>query len=223
VEGEPLFEVEASVGGLKDAPDELITGLARIRTEVSAELVAPDSAPLADSVREEVDRLAATFLSGTATVTDEALDDLARRYEHVRNTQPRSPTRAIAMNQILNEARVRARAAPEAAANAALRLVNSTRPGERVIGLALLQQQPDPQALAKILYLIQNAVSAFEQYHALQAIQAMAPVLAPPERAAAIAVLEKEREDPRGVGLMEDRYIPGAITAALSALQGSRT
>jgi hypothetical protein len=156
-------------------------------------------------------------------VTNEVLDHLARRYKHVRNTQPRSPTRTIAMNQILNEARVRARAAPEAAANAALRLVNSTRPGDRVIGLALLQQQPNPEALARILYLIQNAVSAFEQYHALQAIQAMGPALAPPERAEAMAVVEKEREDPRGIGLMQDRYLPGAITAALSALQGSST
>jgi hypothetical protein len=215
------FGVEASVGGLKDAPEELIAGLARIRTEVSAEFVTPDSAPLADTVRAEVDRIAATSLSGTLTVTNEVLGDLARRYEHVRNTEPPSPSRAIAQNQILNEARVRARAAPETAANAAQPLLNSTLPGDRVIGLALLQQQPNPEALARILYLIQNSASAFEQYHALEAIEAMAPVLAPPQRAEARAIIEKEREDPRGFGLMQDPYLPGAISAALAALQGS--
>ena len=217
--GLKAFGLEASAGGLRNAPDALIVGLARIRTEVSeVERVTPNAAQLTESVRVEVDRIASAYLDGTASVTTDALDALARRYEHVRATTSPSPARAVSMNQILNEARVRARAAPDVAARAGLRLLSSPADGDRVIGLALLQQQPNPDALPGTLRLVQTAKSAFEQYHALVAIKAMAPLLSSEQRTEAAETLKREQADPRGVGLMQDRYLPGAFESSLAEL-----
>jgi hypothetical protein len=215
-----VLGVEAAAGGLASAPEALIAGLARIRTDVSVvERASPDVSGLAESVRSEVDRIAGTYLAGTDSLTADALAGLTRRYEHVRASQPRSPQRAIQMNQILDEARVRARGTPGEAATLAVPLLRSARDGDRVVGLAILQQEPRAEAFEDTLHLVQNGASAFEQYHALTALRAMAPLLSAAQRAQAASVLEVESKDPRGVGLADDPYIPSAIAAALAELR----
>lgn len=215
-----VLGVEAAAGGLASAPEALIAGLARIRTDVSAvERANPDVSGLTESVRSEVDRIAGTYLAGTDPLAADVLAELARRYERVRASQPRSPQRAVQMNQILDEARVRARGAPGEAAALAVPLLRSARDGDRVIGLAIVQQEPRADAFEDTLHLVQNGVSAFEQYHALIALRALAPLLSMVQRAQAVAALEEESKDPRGVGLAQDPYIPNAMAAALAELR----
>jgi hypothetical protein len=216
--GFKAFGIEASTGGLANA-DALIVGLAQIRTEV-AEVVrlAPSAAPQTQSVEAAVDRIASSFLSGIAAETSEALASNARRYETIRQTQPPSRDRTIAMNQLLNESRVRARAAPEQAGEIALRFVRSTADGERVVGLALLEQYPSAEALPDILRCIETSRSAFEQYHAVLTLEATVPLLGRNDRELAASVLQQELTDPRKLGVLNDPYIPDAIHSALRVL-----
>src|SRR5262249_16791701 len=146
----------------------LILGLAKIRTEVTeVERTTPSAAGRTERVRAEVDRIATEYLAGTPVMTTDALSTIARRYESVRAREPPSPDGTGRMNLIMNEARVRARAAPDLAADTGRRLLMSTADGDRVIGLALLQQEPRADALAEILRIVQSSRSAFEQYHAV--------------------------------------------------------
>ena len=57
--------------------------------------------------------------------------------------------------------------------------------GDRVVGLALLEQNPTAEALPDILGCIETSKSAFEQYHAVRTLKATAPTLSPSERAVA--------------------------------------
>jgi hypothetical protein len=217
--GFKAFGIEASTGGLANAPEALIVGLAQIRTELEEVIRAtPSAAPRTQNVEAAVDRIASSLLTGVAAETSEALEAYARRYETIRRTQPPSGERTMAMNQLLNEARVRARAAPEQAAEIARRLVRSTADGDRVVGLGLLEQYPAADAVPDILRCIETSRSAFEQYHAILTLKATAPLLVPNQRALAASVLERELTDPRSVGVLKDPYIPDAIQSALGAL-----
>jgi hypothetical protein len=217
--GVKAFGIEASTGGLANA-DALVVGLAEIRTQVE-EVVRemPDAAPQVHIVEATVDRMASSFLGDVAAQTSEALATYARRYESIRQTQPPSRERTIAMNQLLNEARVRARAAPEQAARMARDLVRSNADGDRVVGLALLEQYPAVEALPDILRCVENSRSAFEQYHAIRTLKATAPLLTADKSALAASALERELADPRGVGVMDDPFIPDAIDSTLHAIE----
>lgn len=212
------FGLEASSGGIANV-DELIVGLAAIKTKVTeVERSVPAAAGQASHLQEAVDQIASEVLVGRATVTADAMGALARRYEKTRARGGPSVDRTIQMNTILNEARVRASSAPQLARQLALGLLESDADGDRVIALALLQQAPTPDAIDGILRVLASSRSAFEQYHALVAIRAVASSLSAKQKAAAIAALEHERTDPRDVGLNRDRYIPSEFTRALSAL-----
>ena len=217
--GVKAFGVEASTGGLANA-DALVVGFAEIRTQVDEIVrVTPAAAPQLQNVEATVDRMASSVLSGVAAETSEALAACARRYESIRQTQPPSRGRTIAMNQLLNEARVRARAAPEQAVAIARDFIGSKADGDRVVGLALLEQYPRAEALPDILRCIEGSRSAFEQYHAVRTLKAAAPLLAGEERARAASLLEFELTDPRGLGVRDDDYIPDEIRSALRALE----
>jgi len=217
--GFKAFGIEASTGGIRDVPEGLIAGLARIRTAVTTvEQDTPSAAADTETVRAAVDSIASEYLGGTAAVTSQALNDLARRYEKVRATEPRSQERTVAMNLILNEARVRARASLEMAARTGGKLLRSDADGDRVVGLALLQQAPSADALTDVLRVFSSSRSAFEQYHAALAVKAVAPLLTEQQRQIAIDTLTREQSDPRSVGLNQDPFIPSAIASALKAL-----
>ena len=217
--GFKAFGIEASTGGIRDVPEALIAGLARIRTAVTTvEQTTPSAAADTETVRAAVDSIASEYLGGTAAVTSQALNDLARRYEKVRTAEPPSQQRTVAMNLILNEARVRARASLETAARTGGELLRSDADGDRVVGLALLQQAPSADALADILRVFSSSRSAFEQYHAALAVKAVALMLTEQQRHTAIDSLRHEQSDPRNVGLNRDPYVPSAIASALKAL-----
>lgn len=123
------------------------------------------------------------------------------------------------MTEIVNEARVRASGERRTAAEFGLRLVQARSEGERIVGLAFLQEEPDERGFTDVLTRITASNSAFEAFHALHALKNMAPRLAPAQKQEAIAALAREKDDPRGVGVMEDQNLPGLIDWTLSVLR----
>jgi hypothetical protein len=125
------------------------------------------------------------------------------------------------MNKLVNEVRIRAAASPALARRHAPALLRSGREGDRIVGLALTQGSPSTDSCDDLLRIFSASASAFEQYHSLLALNEIASILGPEDRAQAISVLEREKSDPRGVGLMNDPYIPSWIDAVLSKLSGN--
>jgi hypothetical protein len=211
--------VEAAAPGLLGSPEELIKRLANIST--GAEQLKekdPKAKEIAESVEMEVRQIATTYLDPAETLTDQALRSLAHQYESIRDTSPAGAARTNQMTRLVNEARVRARAAPEQARRALLDLLRSRQSGDRIVGLALAQEVPTQDALPEILHLVSESSSAFEMYHALLALQRLAHFLAAGQRTQAVAVLEAEKQDPRGKGVMNDAELPGLISQTIRML-----
>jgi hypothetical protein len=211
--------VEATAGGLFDS-EELVRRLTNIRVDTDElRLGKPEAVGVADSVEAEVNRIASEFLPPEETLTDVALATLAREYEQARGSMAPGDHRTGEMTRIVNEARVRARAAPEAARRRVPRLLRSDREGDRIVGLALAQEAPAAEALSDVLRLLAESSSAFQAYHALLALDRLVPLLSPAQKADAVKTLEREKDDPRGVGIMADTYIPGWIDHVLQQLK----
>lgn len=210
--------VEASAGGLLGTSEELVRQLADIRAEAErVEQRAPQAGEIARDMRAAVDRLALDHLDRSA-LRDDALDRLARLYEHARATLAPGDDRTRTMTKIVNEARLRAQAAPADAGRRGAQLVRSAAPGDRIVGLALLQESPAAAAYGDLIHLIEGSATAFELYHALLALEQLAPQLPLSQRTAAAAVLTAEQNDPRGVGVMDDAALPHVIARVLSTL-----
>jgi hypothetical protein len=212
--------VEASATGILQSPDKLIEDLANLRTsteQLGREM--PETGQKVRSIGAEVDQIATRYLPSEETLSDEVLDNLAREYERIRRDMPPGRSRTIAMNKLVNEVRIRAAASPASARRHSPALLRSGREGDRIVGLALTQGSPSTDYCDDLLRIFGTAASAFEQYHSLLALNEIAPILGPADRARAISVLEREKSDPRGVGLMKDPYIPSWIDAVLSKLR----
>jgi hypothetical protein len=213
--------MEASAGGLLSA-NELVKTLAGIKNET--EQVHPSSSgtaetnPVAAKVNDEIYRIAESYLPPEEAINDRALDAIARRYEEIRRTQPPGWDRTLAMTRCVNEARVRAKAAPEAARRRALRLLPSGAAGDRIVGLGLIQEAPDATAIEHVLRCFTGSASSFEAYQALVAVMRLAELLSPEQRREVSAAIEHEKTDPRDQGIMEDASLPGLIEETLKEL-----
>jgi hypothetical protein len=212
--------VEAQATGLLG----LVDYLANIRTateqlEPSASGAAADPAQVMRQVNVEVNRIAASYLPPAETVNDAALASIARRYEQIRREQPRGPKRTVAMTRCVNEARVRAKAAPDRAHGRALQLLTSEAEGDRIVGLAFVQEAPDAAAFQAVLRLFTGSATAFEAFHALVALERMTPLLSSDQRDQAIAAVEHEKTDPRGVDILDDPDLPRLMEATLEGLR----
>lgn len=213
--------LEASSTGLMQAPERLIEDLTELRSSTESRESAESPPGERGVVQSDVDRIAARYLPAEQTLTPEVVDGLAREYERIRRAMRGGDKRTSAMNKVVNEVRVRAAAAPETARALAPVLLRSRADGDRVVGLALVQGTPTTAVHEDVLRLIATAASAFEQYHALRALEKMLPVLDTDERARARAVLEREKTDPRGIGVRNDAPIASWIDHLLKALSPS--
>ncbi len=214
--------VEASAIGILQSPDKLIEDLASLLTstdQLGQEM--PKGSERVQVIGAEVDQIATRYLPSEETLPAEVLDDLARKYEQIRQEMPRGQSRTIAMNKLVNEVRIRAAASPMAARRKAPALLRSSRDGDRIVGLALAEGSPAAEFCDDLLRIFSTAVSAFEQYHSLLALSEIAPILSTENRTRAASVLEREKSDPRGLGLMNDPYIPSWIENVLSRLSGN--
>jgi hypothetical protein len=200
----------------------MISDLTVIRTgadEVSRHPPGVETERLSRSIQRQVDEMASEYLSTARAVDEETIKRLAAEYEAVRSRMPSGEGRTIEMTRIVNEARVRASANGDAAARSAGELLNSSREGERIIGLAFVQEVGGSHRLGDILRRVMASASAFEMFHALIALREIEPELELHQSESAVAVLEKEKTDYRGVGVMNDANLPRLIDDVIARLE----
>lgn len=195
--------VEASSEGLLEG---LVARLASIKTVADAGRRGDASAgEVAAVANRQVEEVSVDYLSAVNAVDRKAIRDLARSYERLRIDRPTGSDRTTAMTQIVNQAKVRAAANPDRARAWIPNLLGSRNGGERIVGLAFLQEAPLQDAFAEVVGLIEGSATAFEMYHALLALNSLLPLLSSAQREEAAKVLSGEARDPRGVGIGADR------------------
>lgn len=191
---------EATTGGLLALLDVLEPGTKRdtlptlIAALTSPEVVVdPDRRDAVRPIQRDLEmQLAAA--SGPAMGVREQLEARAREYEEIRENMEPSRERTLRMTTAMAEARAAARAAPLPLIDLRT-MLSSNHDGERVIALALVQDQPDTRLLDLILPAISESRSAFEQYQALGAMFELVPMFGRDQREAAIRTLSAALAD----------------------------
>ena len=211
--------VEATTSGLIYS-DRFIGDLAEVKTKVERiGQTTPGAKPAVRQIDTALDSMAAQYVEADSALSQRILNDAARRYEDIRNTMPPGEARTWEMDNLVNQIRLRATAAPSAAAQFAGPLLRSAKPGDRIVGLALVEGAPRVGQFNDTLRIFGNSETAFEMFHGIRALSALVPQLSREERDKAILALVEEKADPRGVGVMQDAYIPGAIDRLIDDLQ----
>lgn len=212
--------VEVSSDGVLGTQQEMVRDLTMLRTGAD-EAKLQSSEQLKATLRElaaQVDGMASQYLGGASAITETEVARLAREYEAIRNQMDPGDPRTVEMTRIVNEARVRAAAEPSLAQGMIEELLASKDEGRRLVGLALLQEVPSATHYSRVLDLITGSCSAFEMFHALVALDEIAPRLSRRQAVEARAVLEREKEDPRGVGVNADANLPHLIDEVMADL-----
>jgi hypothetical protein len=212
--------IEASSDGLLGNSEDLIERLAGVRSAAEEIELRSPGRPNMGMVTQRIDDIAERFVA-TDAISSEIVTRLANEYEEIRRRMNSGDDRTVQMTRVVNEARVRASADRPRARDYSLFLVRSDGGGRRIVGLAFLQEVPDPGALEDVLRLVADSDTAFEMYHALVAIGGMAHLLTSSQKSIAIDVLVAEMGDPRGVGVMQDANLPDLIPDVIGLLGGS--
>lgn len=210
--------LEASATGLITR-ETLFNLLAQAKGVISAKEDDPSRVEAVKELDHLVEQIASEYLETSDSLDDDALASLARRYERLRRDTPPGPQRTSAMTRIVNEARVRGATSPSVGGRKALPLLSSPSQGDRIVGLALMQEAGNPAASDQVLAIVQDSATAFEMFHALLALQEMAFRMSSAQRAHAVEVLVAEREDPRGVGIGQDPGLPALIERTIGELK----
>ncbi|WP_153337812.1 hypothetical protein [Nocardioides sp. dk4132] len=209
--------VEAIVPGVLSEADAIELG---VRTrQVTGARDEADRAAAAVELEDSIARLTLPVLSSGEALPDSVLSQLARSYEHLRREMPSGAARTSAMTRIVNEASFRASTAVTDARPKALRLLRSPAEGDRIVGLALTQETGDREAADDVLRLVTESSTAFEMFHALRAVQEIAPALDSEQRARALSILESESADPRSVGISQDAGLSYLLPRTLAILR----
>lgn len=154
-------------------------------------------------------RLLAKYLQRKTTDTSAqaAVEQaLAIRYEQIRNQSSPGAQRTSEMNQLV--VHVRGFAVQGAYTPAEIqRLFASGSEGNRIVALALSFMKPDPFIFGSLLEAIRNSKSAFEQYHALLAAQALLPELSDIQKGQLGALLQSNTGNMRYITQDTSRHI----------------
>jgi hypothetical protein len=126
---------------------------------------------------------------------------LAALYEQIRAAMPSSNRRTATLDSIVAAVRGLAESAPWLPFDVDALLRGSD--GERVMALAVCQARPETAELPLVLDSVGSPHSAFEQYHALVAIESMMPLLDDRRRQTMTPVLRGVLADDTG-GLRRD-------------------
>lgn len=212
---------EAATGGLLEVIDRLDPDAKRnALPPLLAALSSPEGFidPRTRPIRIELEE---QFAAVAPRGVRESLDDYARAYDEVRATTPPSDERTLRMTTITAEARAMASAVPLTTTDLQ-NMLSSDRDGDRVIALAVVQDQPDPRLLPLVMSAIRESRSAFEQYQALGAAFEMIRHLNEDERKELRDVLDAALEDPtRGIG--EDASRARLVAAIRRELEGRKS
>jgi formylglycine-generating enzyme required for sulfatase activity len=103
-------------------------------------------------------------------VIDAVFHDYANRYEKIRETQESGSERTRRMNSLVSEIGTAAIDLP-VEASYVRKLFDEQRPGTRLVALSIVEKKPIPQLIDIAIDAIGNALSPFEQYHALLVAQ----------------------------------------------------
>jgi hypothetical protein len=214
--------LEVSSEGLMGSPERMISDLTVIRSEaeeVTRRSPSLETEHMSRGIQHQVDLMASEYLGAARAVSTEAIQRLSAEYEAVRSRMPSGDARTIEMTRIVNEARVRASANRDAAARAAGKLLRSRREGDRIVGLAFVQEAGGAYRLSDVIQRVESSSSAFEMFHALVALREIEPGLELHQAESAAGVLKKEKTDPRGVGVMQDANLPRLIDDVVRSLE----
>ncbi|GAA1753709.1 hypothetical protein [Streptomonospora arabica] len=160
-----------------DRIDTLEFGGANLRLRAAA----AEKYALAEESDQRGDTAAGDRLRDEARALMKTAGTIAADYRSTRRTMPSGPVRTAAMEEIVERARGVARS-------------GSTDPGQvrgwlrsadeerRVTALGMMQADPRLRDFEALLPLVEEAGSAFEQYHALLLADEMADTLAPEQR-----------------------------------------
>jgi hypothetical protein len=184
--------VEASTGGLASLLGSLSPSSKReVLPSVIAALDTPDVEGQAE-VRELRTALEGELAEVSSEDVSAALDGLAVRYDELRETQAPGDERTFLMTRIVAQARAAAFSL-RLAEDEARRYFATGVDGKRIVGLAIIQARPSAVVLDIVLSAIEESRSAFEQFHALRALDALLPHLAPMQKKKARDALEAQR------------------------------
>ncbi len=150
----------------------------------------------------------------------ETLDRYAGDYEEMRRTMPPGGDRTRLMTRLVAEVRAVARGMPPMATELR-RMLSEGSDGERIVGLAVAQDQPNRNLFDEICGAIVESHSAFEQYHALVAVLEMLTVIDDRQRRVLVEVLRDAQDDPlRAIG--DDMSRARLVDTLLTYLAGQR-
>lgn len=142
---------------------------------------------------------------------------LAREYEHLRESMRPGQDRTYQMSLVVTRARALGRKAG-LGMDQINRLLDGSE-GERLVGIGVAQGRPEQADITRLLGVVTDSRSAFEQYAALEALRRAAPQASAEIQANVATALRAELERP-GTRLNRDsdRYrIARSILTALEA------
>ncbi len=169
--------VEASTSGLIHT-DRFLSELADLRTKVDTiGHAAPEAKQAIQQVNTAIGSMATQYVEADDAVSESTLDRVARQYENIRSTQPSGDARTREMDNLVNEVRLRATAAPSAAPQFAEPRLRSSRPGDRIVGIGLVEGASRAEQFDDVLKIFNDSQSAFEAYHSLRALDQLASLL----------------------------------------------
>lgn len=153
-----------------------------------------------DIVQSVAQRLSAT--SEAPTDPQQFMFQKAAEYERIRNELPPNDQRTREMSRIVAEVRsaTRGKGLPP---NVVRSLFNRSD-GGRVVALANLGANPDPTLVDIVRDGVVNSRSAFEQYHALRAAEALTPLLPETDRGQLADAIRSEMGEGPGEHIRPD-------------------
>jgi hypothetical protein len=215
---------EATTSGLLDLLRSLDPGIQRqaLPSVIAALDVAEPTVPAVEKarvreIRQDLEGQLASLPSG-ANVW-ESFKRLAQEYEDLRHKMPSGPERTFKMARIVTEARALARQSKLEPMNLT-DLYTSKKEGDRIVIIAAIQAFPKPLYLDVVIDAIGHSQSAFEQYQALRAAEAMLPFLSEEQNQRLVDVLQDQRSGRPGKYIVpgSDRWsVSDRILATLRA------
>jgi hypothetical protein len=161
---------------------------------------AEEVAPLEqkEELHEFNQRLAVEYSSGISLEQGRnEMAQLAQDYKKLREVMPPGSRRTISMESIAK--RMRALAPKVALSPETIKVYLESQfeeeQGNRLIGVSIMESTGDVDYFEQVLQIVDgNSFSAFEQYHALRAIEKMLPQLSSIQKERLRKALNKQRE-----------------------------
>jgi hypothetical protein len=172
------FKVESVVAVIASLEDVLRQGTGDQRAEL-------------ESVRRQLEQVAGESIEHAGNAS--GLLALGRRYGELRRQTPSGAVRTAEMTKLVVLMRATAVAA-RPGDREVLRWLESDDAGLRLLGAALARDRAKVDFFGPLLHQVADPRSAFEQYHALVAIEQLVPQLGPEQRKELITVLLDQRQ-----------------------------